>query len=284
MEPWLLLDVETSGTDPKVDRLVEVGAVLFDPNLGIPVRAESVLIDGESNAAEAINRIPAAALRGTWCVDELEAHRLVYELSEQAQYILAHQASFDRSWFPAEISERRWICTMDDASWPRCHKEGAGLATVALSYDVGVVRAHRAIEDVLTLAAILGRVHEIEGGLQLWLTRALEPRNDLMAEVLYGDERAKELGFRWDGDAKEWRKRARISVVERLIAEAPFPVAHVHEESVELIGMQGYDNNQLAKDAGFRWDGERKIWVRRVRRSVVGIVRDSLGFKTKEAA
>lgn len=34
---------------------------------------------------------------------------------------------------------------------------------------------------------------------------------------------------------------------------------------IELKAIVSYDNRQLAKDAGFQWDCDRKIWVKKVR-------------------
>lgn len=222
MQPWLLLDVETTGTDPKIDRLVEVGAVLFDPNLGVPVRAESILIGGEGNAAEAINRIPAAALRGSWCMDEAEALERICEMTERVPYLLAHNAEFDRQWLDGSMPPgARWICTYTEAQWPR--SATGTLASIALQLDLGVARAHRAIEDCLLLAAILGRTHEIEGGLGAWLDRATEARVTIDAHVTYEKrELAKQHGFHWSPERRAWWRDVRVSQLDAFCASLPF--------------------------------------------------------------
>jgi DNA polymerase-3 subunit epsilon len=136
---------------------------------------------------------------------------------------VAHGAEFDRRWLPR--LQGQWLCTYEDAIWPRVPGETGSLTAIALAYDVGIIRAHRAIEDCLTLAAVLSRVHEIEGGLRLWYERAMEPRQELIACVSYNDRQlAKDAGFRWDGDRKVWWKQVRQSVLVDFAGELPFDV------------------------------------------------------------
>jgi DNA polymerase-3 subunit epsilon len=228
MTTLLLVDTETTGLDPERDRLIEAGAVLFDGATGRIVRCASWLLREESNPAEPINRLPVDLLvRCGWDRDAVGCE-LMELASECPDYVLAHNASFDRQWLP-ELADEKWICTCDDAVWPRVEREGAGLTAIALAYDVGVVRAHRAIDDCLTLAAVLSRVHEIEGGLDAWIARAVEPR-------------------------------------------------------IEVHALVSYDDRELAKHAGFRWDADRKVWWRRVRVSQLGAARAGFGFRTREAA
>ena len=218
MTPLLIVDVETSGTDPATDHLVEVAALLFDTEHGVPLSCMSALIAAESNGAAAINRIPEPCLRRPWLTDDVPRFfRACVPPGVEPIYV-AHNAAFDRAFLPG-IGER-WICTLEDAEWPRA--DGArSLTAIALAYDVGV--AHRAIEDCLTLAAILTKVHEIEGGLGDWLARAVEPRVEVVAQVSYDDrELAKRAGFGWDAGSRLWTRRVRRSVVGEYTAGLPF--------------------------------------------------------------
>jgi DNA polymerase-3 subunit epsilon len=212
---FVILDTETTGLE-KEDRLVEIGAVVFSANLGIPLTCHSMLIEGESNPASHINRIPDAAIQDpAYTVSRSMAMDALSELMGGGPgndlYVLAHNAEFDRP-FLHELKNSRWICTKEDASWPRVQKDGPRLVDLALAYDVGIVRAHRAIEDCLTLAAVLTRVHELEHGLGAWLARALEEKKEVRANVGYKDNaKAKAVGFRWDPERKIWWKRIRVS-------------------------------------------------------------------------
>ena len=59
----LIIDTETSGLDPEAHHCLEIGAILFDVPSRQILAQMSCLLPVESNAAEAINRIPAAVTR-----------------------------------------------------------------------------------------------------------------------------------------------------------------------------------------------------------------------------
>lgn len=225
MRPLLIVDTETTGLDPEKDRVIEVGAVLFETEAGVPVACGSRLISSENNPAHEINRIPRSVLWDQHWNDETPDQLLaeMADLAPENPIYVAQNADFDRAFLGRLTDGEAWICTKRDVEWNRLPKGTGSLVQIALAYDVGVVRAHRAIEDCLTLAAVLSRVHALEGGLEDWLARALEPRVELAADVSYdGRQLAKDRGFTWDPDRKLWVKRVRESQVETLRAEWPF--------------------------------------------------------------
>lgn len=228
MTTLLIIDTETTGLDPETDRIIEVGALLYDADTGQPVASYATLIsDGErtDNAAKSKNEIRPATLQHPNCLPYEAAMSVVHGIGHGADFYVAHRADFDRQWLPDDWGP--WICTKFDAEWPRC-EPGAGLVHLALAHGVGVTQAHRAIYDCLTLAAVLSRVHEIEGGLGDWIARATEPRVEVRALVSYDDrELAKAAGFSWDPQRKLWTKRVRISQLERLRSEWRFDVREV---------------------------------------------------------
>lgn len=230
MRPLLIVDVETTGLDPETDRIIEVGAVLFDPEAGVPVACASQLISAPDNPVETINRIPAGVLQGPWC-SEQPRHLLeqMQKAGDEQPIFVAHEAAFDSAFLdaahPGPLADETWICTKRDVEWDRLPGGTGSLVKIALAYDVGVVRAHRAIEDCLTLAAILSKVHALEDGLENWIARALEPRVQMQALVSYNDRQlAKDRGFTWDGERKMWLKRVRVSALDAFRAEVPFRV------------------------------------------------------------
>jgi DNA polymerase-3 subunit epsilon len=185
---FLIVDVETTGLDPQADHLIEVAAVLFDPDIGAPIESRSVLVHAPDNPAAHINRIHASGPRLYGVADarvrDMLADLLAHGSAVRgASVILAHNAAFDRQWLPN--LDTFWLCTYEDAVWPRVPGETGALTAIALAYDVGVVRAHRAIEDCLTLAAVLSRVHEIEGGLGAWFDRATDRVDDVQARFAH---------------------------------------------------------------------------------------------------
>jgi DNA polymerase-3 subunit epsilon len=231
MTALLILDTETTGLDPKKDELIEIGAVLYDAAIGAIVESRSLLVGAKSNAAEHINRIPVALLQSGWATTREEAVGCICDMVELGKsqypdrcYIVAHNVDFDRKWLP-ELAEETWLCTLRDVEWPRLSLGGPGgsLASLALAYDVGIVRAHRALEDCLTLAAVLSRVYELEGDLQGWLELALEPKVEVIADVSYQRrELAKAAGFSWNGDRKVWWRNVPASKLVEYVKALPF--------------------------------------------------------------
>ena len=227
----LIIDTETSGLDPLQDQCLEVGCILFDVPSRSVLAQQSFLLPVEQNAAEAINRIPAAVTRRPqpW----QQALAWLEHLLSAADLLVAHNAAFDRQWFglghlPA--TTRPWLCTMDDIRWPseRQLRSRPSVRDLALAYGVPVWAAHRALTDCIYIAEVFARCDDLE---QL-LERGLEPRRLVRARVSF-DERhlAKAAGVRWNEPIKgAWTRR----LSDREIAELEFPVAPVELEADRL--------------------------------------------------
>jgi len=214
----LLLDTETTGTDPQKDRIIEIAVCLYDLALGSPIAVFSALARSETNAAEHVNGISVALLSQAF-----EQERVwvgVCDLMAHADVILAHKASFDKSFVEADAgfqemwkSEPKalpWICTHSHITWPGVEagaKTSNNLTSLALSYGVGVLSAHRALIDVDTLARVLTRLKERGTDLQALVGAAMAPRVKLQALVSFENkDLAKAAGFSWEPTSKRWMK------------------------------------------------------------------------------
>lgn len=218
MRRALIVDVETTGLDPSKDKVIEVGCILYDLVHAAPVESFSTLIQGEGNAAEAVNHIPAALLQSGR--SDKDAWAAVADHAEDADVFLAHRAEFDRSFTPPEVATMLpWACTKFHVEWPLA-KTGEHLVHLALAHGVGVVHAHRALTDCDLLSRLLTRVHESGQDLVRLVQRALRPRVRIQAVVSYDDrEKAKAAGFQWDPAAKAWLRE----VVAEDAKSFPFP-------------------------------------------------------------
>ena len=224
----LILDTETTGLDPETHHCVEVGAILFDVQSRAVLAQQSFLLPAETNAAEPINRIPAAVTRlpQPW----KEGLRWFQNLLDAADVLVAHNAAFDRQWFgrgelPAVTQP--WLCSMDDMRWPadRQLRSRPSVRDLALAYGVPVWAAHRALTDCIYLAEVFARCEDLEQQ----LLQGLEPRQLVRAKVSYDDRQlARDAGFRWNDPIKgAWARR----MSEREIQELSFPVASVDLEA-----------------------------------------------------
>mgnify|MGYP003740024285 FL=1 len=224
----LILDTETTGLSPETNHCVEVGAILFDVQSRAVLAQQSFLLPAETNAAEPINRIPAAVTRlpQPW----KEGLRWFQNLLDAADVLVAHNAAFDRQWFgrgelPAVTQP--WLCSMDDMRWPadRQLRSRPSVRDLALAYGVPVWAAHRALTDCIYLAEVFARCEDLEQQ----LLQGLEPRQLVRAKVSYDDRQlARDAGFRWNDPIKgAWARR----MSEREIQELSFPVAPVDLEA-----------------------------------------------------
>lgn len=206
----LLLDTETSGLDDSA-ACIEVAVSLYDVPRAAVVRSFASLIRAESNAAEAVNRIPPALLAEA---DEPAAvWSRVAAVAKGAQAIVAHGAAFDARFVPASVvAGRPWICSMEDIEWPRPQGTRAALTKLALAHDLGVSHAHRAAVDVDLLGRLFTRAAEMGADLQAMLARAMRPKAlFVVARSDFDADRnalAKAAGFAWDSLVpRAWARR-----------------------------------------------------------------------------
>ena len=225
-EMLLILDTETTGLNPELDRCLEVGAILFHVKTRSIIAQQSFLLPVDSNLAESINHIPAEITRipQPW----QEAIKYFKSLISSADVLVAHNVAFDKEWFGLnylpEVS-KPWLCTMEDIRWPSrlSLRNRPSVRDLALAYEVPVWKAHRALTDCIYLAEVFCRCDDLE----ILLERGLEPRRLMKANVSY-DQRhlAKQAGFRWDEPIRRaWTKR----LSDREIAELTFPVEALEE-------------------------------------------------------
>ncbi len=223
-ENILILDTETTGLDNENDDCLEVGSILFNVQSRSVLAQQSFLLPVETNKAEKINNIPAEITRLPQPLSE--AIKYFESLVRVSDVIVAHNAEFDMKWFGLNKLpqiEKRWICSMDDITWPadRQLKTRPSVRDLALAYGVPVWNAHRALTDCIYLAEVFKRCSELEK----LLIRALEPKVLLRAEISYEDRYlAKNAGFRWNDAIKgAWSRKMSLREMEKL----EFPVRQV---------------------------------------------------------
>lgn len=229
------IDFETTGLEFNKDRVIEVGAVVWDTDNQKPLAMQSELVKPENFTAvpEEIVRITGIStdMVEEYGVTPEAAFIRLIELAKKADYLVAHNAGFDRSFFESElknlgldIPDTPWICTLQDVPYP------SSIVTRKLSYLAAEHKilnpySHRAVFDVLTMLDVL-KNYKIDEVVQ----RSKSPSVKVTAIVSFEEkDKAKNLGFRWDGSNKTWSKSYKECDIESV--QFPFEV-RVENQSV----------------------------------------------------
>jgi DNA polymerase-3 subunit epsilon len=202
----LILDCETTGLDFATDEVCEVGAILYDTDKGTLCEL-SFVVKTERDPAW-VTGIPAGVKNAVEV--NHAAHKMLEAMHGEAEYLVAHNADFDRRFLVRDYgvldySNKPWLCTYSDFRWPKC--EPTNLVAIALAHGLGVATAHRALADCQLMARLFDALRR-DGLFDDTLKAAMVPRAWYAADLPYAQrDKAKAAGFRWEPDAKQWRKR-----------------------------------------------------------------------------
>ena len=221
----LIVDTETTGIEAADSQVIEVAAILFDVCLLDVVCQLSFVMPCDCNPARHINNIsPEITQAGKTLMPTMIS--VFYEMASEADYIVAHNAQFDKKWFIESQGlfplGAHWICSMQDIRWPRNTKRGSpSVVSLALDYGVPVWSAHRALTDCVYLAEVMKREPE----LQRIVKESLEPSKIYISLLPYElRQQCKDAGFTWNNLVpKKWAKKMRESEIKTLgfqVAEA----------------------------------------------------------------
>lgn len=211
-----IVDTETTDLSPDKGKLLEVAVVNFDAELGDVIEARSFLVHGAG--AEEIEKTRPIHGISPDIVERYGSHldeviRDLKAMTASGEAFLAHNAEFDMQWLP--FTEKAWVCTKDDIQWPN-GTPNMSLASLALSHGVGMVSAHRAMDDCMTIARVLKRVAE-KHDLVALVRHGMRPKAKFKAIISYEDrEVVKKIGFHWDADRKMWWRKMAIDDAKNL--------------------------------------------------------------------
>ncbi len=205
------LDLETTGLDPAVDAVIELGLVRF------AYRDQEVLgLLDEIAAFEDPGRpIPEAITRLTGIDDAMVEGRAIDDervraLVAGAGIVIAHNASFDRP-----VAERRfphladiaWACSQREVPWREEGFEGTGLQCLAMASG-GFFDGHRAIEDCYAGLFLLGRRLPRSNLTGLAALRRSAARREIRLWAVGSPFETKDVlrarGYRWSQAARCW--------------------------------------------------------------------------------
>lgn len=231
-------DLPNKGVNLLLDRVTEIGAVLWDVELNQPVRMFSELIDEEDRLpiSEEIAELTGITdqMLETYGAKGEEITRVLERLSHmlnQADYLMAHNGeNYDRPMlgalfnrFGVALPGVNWIDSSKDIEFPRMIR---GRSMALLEHSHGFINPfpHRAITDVLSMLKIATK-YDIPRMALL----ADSPTVTLVAKLNAPNWRDKEevqkfntiknkvskARFKWNPDNKTWVKKVpKVLVVE----------------------------------------------------------------------
>jgi DNA polymerase-3 subunit epsilon len=157
-----VIDTETTGTDPAVDKVIELAVVAFEychatgtvgrvlgsydglEDPGLPIPPSSTAIHGITDAMVAGKKIDDAA---------------VAQLLDGVGIVIAHNAAFDRKFLEPRLpvfASLPWACSWREIPWSEAGIESSKLEYIA--YRSGFFyEGHRAEIDCLALLEVLRR-------------------------------------------------------------------------------------------------------------------------------
>jgi DNA polymerase-3 subunit epsilon len=213
------LDFETTGLAESQDIVTEIGAVIWDWEAKRPVLISNELVKIPEGVR--LNKVVVEMngitedLLGKFGEEPVEAFKKLNEFGKKADYVMAHNADFDRRFYSSsitrckledELSRKLWIDSSTDVEYPFRIKTRR-LVFLAAEHNFLCPYAHRAVFDVLTMFKVVQDydINEI-------VRSAAEQKYELVADVLFEDKnRAKERGFSWDSTQRLWVKTVKES-------------------------------------------------------------------------
>jgi len=213
-------DTETTGLprqEPK-PTMIEFAGILYHVETRARLATVQCLIHAPANPVENINRISVASLEvmnpktNPAIVPVLTAQKKAAQaLWNAADYVLAHNASFDRFFLDPVFNQdgkTQWRCSKNDIKFPQA-KNARSLKYIAVDHGIFPFGAHKALNDCLVLTDCLDQVPDLAA--QLSLVPEDVSRWETIDLPFERKDEAKERGFRWDSDKKVWWKDMKAS-------------------------------------------------------------------------
>ena len=213
IENVLIIDTETTGLSPDQGaEIIELGAILYNVPTRSILAQVSTLFPVKTIAFEEVHGISFEASQAIPFNVSSASLNLLQNMEMEADYAIAHQASFDKEFIGNKIFVP-WLCTYEDFSFPPYKK--SSLVSLALAHKVPVVSAHRALTDCQLIAEIFTKRDDLELLIENAVIRAKSPMVWVKAIVGYEDkDKAKAAHFGWDG--KIWKKNMKECDLDQL--------------------------------------------------------------------
>lgn len=171
--PFAVVDLETTGLNPSVDRVIEVAVIRCAPDGSVTDEWSTLVDPGRDPGATHIHGITAADLTGAPTFAAI-APELLERLD--GHMVCAHNLSFDEAFLVAELAavglslpDTASLCTLELAREVLDSQQRHTLAACAAELGIPHEGAHRALADtrvtVGVLAAMIDLRHPTQGSL-----------------------------------------------------------------------------------------------------------------------
>ena len=222
-------DLVFSGVNTKVDRVTEIGAVLWDTRVNLPVKFFSELTK-ESDLLPMTEEVIELTgidhqLLDDWALEGEQIKMALERLAliiKKADYLMAHNGNhYDRPMLTAmyeryglTIPDKVWIDTQNDIEFP---KKIGHRSMAALEHAHGFINPfpHRAITDVLSMLKVASnydyeRMAMLARSPKIKIVACLDApnwKNHHQVEIFNKKKnKVARAKFKWDPSAKEWAK------------------------------------------------------------------------------
>lgn len=240
----VIVDVETTGLDPKADEIIELGMTRFayDASGSVVAWMDDFQAYREPERpippeVTELTGIDAATVAG--CVIDAAA---VVSFIAPAGIVIAHNAAFDRKFLERLVPEfavKAFACSMEEAPWRAEGFEGKALPFLAAQSGF-FFTGHRASDDARATLALLERPLPKSGrtALALLLERARRPTWRIWAEGAPFERKddLRRRGYRWsagdDGRPRAWWTEVDEAALEE---EETFLSAEIYGRPVEPL-------------------------------------------------
>ena len=159
---WVVVDVETTGTDPQTCRMLSVAALALTPDGRVTDTLSTLLNPGVDPGPTHIHGLTAAVLAGAPQFGDVSADLAAMV---RGRTLVAHNAAFDVGFLAAEarrgevaLPVEHLLCTVELAGRLDLGLANLKLSTLAEHYGIAQLHPHDALDDASVLAGIFHRM------------------------------------------------------------------------------------------------------------------------------